>query len=122
MAFDFFSNNRPPELQPVALLIQAQTGPNLAAISEEIKAISAKLNSAGYKVKILKNPTSQEIQKQFDSDSELKDRITILHYAGHSDKEGLILPSDKRALDDRNPESVRTVSYTHLTLPTTPYV
>ncbi len=81
--------------KPVVLLIYADTGQPLAHLKEETDAIASHLSSSGLcDVEIVPAATLTNVVTTIN-DPALRDRVVIVHYAGHADGQGIQLSSDQ---------------------------
>lgn len=80
-----------PNTKPVVLLIYANTGVALENLEPETDAIESHLKASGLcDVKIVPAATLADVVTAIN-DPTIRDRISIVHYAGHSHGEGIQL-------------------------------
>ena len=83
------------EGEPIALIIHAQTNPPLKELDEEAANIrDALLKSGLCEPHILLAASADRI---FQELNERGDRVVAIHYAGHANGEGVLLPSGERS-------------------------
>lgn len=80
-------------LKPVAVLIHAQTGDHLSNLADEIATIGDALSAAGYEIRPVPAARLRDVVAAL-GDPRIRDRIVLLHYAGHSHGEGIQLQND----------------------------
>jgi len=81
-------------LKPVAVLVYAQTGTSLPNLELEVQCIDNSLNASGYQVRCVPNARLADIVTALN-DPDIRDRIVLFHYAGHSHGAGVQLQCDE---------------------------
>ena len=91
----------PVNFKPVAVVIEAQSDEEpLPALLEEVDHIKARFQELEFEVLHLKNPSAADISNLFSKTNPIYDRLTVFHFAGHSDESGMKLPSLNGDKDD----------------------
>lgn len=79
--------------KPVVLLIYANTGPALDCLKPETEAIAAHLERSGLcDIRVVPAATLSDVSTAIN-DPMLRDRVTIIHFAGHANGKGIQLLS-----------------------------
>ena len=86
----------PANFKPVAVIVEAQSGDvHLDKVSEEVKHIQGRFQALDFEVLHFKNPSKEDIIGLFSKGRKgegCRDRITVFHFAGHSNEQGMGLP------------------------------